>query len=41
MCNLSTLTVVLQLPSCLTAKHANSCEIVRNAVIPIMSGPLR
>jgi len=29
--------VVLELPSCLTAKHANSCEIARNAVIPIMA----
>jgi len=29
--------VVLPLPSCLTAKHANSCEIARNAVIPIMA----
>src|SRR5215813_7770349 len=36
MCNLSTLTVVFPLPSCLTAKQANSCEIARNAVIPIM-----
>jgi hypothetical protein len=30
--------VVLQLPSCLTAKHANSWEIARNAVIPIIAG---
>ena len=29
--------VVLRLPSCLTAKHANSWEIARNAVIPIMA----
>src|SRR6266446_1869828 len=29
--------VVFPLPSCLTAKHANSCEIARNAVIPIMA----
>ena len=29
--------VVFALPSCLTAKHANSCEIARNAVIPIMA----
>ena len=29
--------VVFQLPSYLTAKHANSCEIARNAVIPIMA----
>jgi len=36
MCNLSTLTVVFPLPSCLTAKHTNPCEIARNAVIPIM-----
>ena len=28
--------VVFPLPSCLTAKHANSCEIALNAVIPIM-----
>src|SRR5215470_15933294 len=39
MCKLSTLTVVLELLSCLTAKHANSCEIARNAVIPIMARP--
>ncbi len=30
--------VVFPLPSCLAAKHANSCEIARNAVIPIMAG---
>ena len=29
--------VVFPLPACLTAKHANSCEIARNAVIPIMA----
>src|SRR5258706_2883371 len=29
--------VVFPLLSCLTAKHANSCEIARNAVIPIMA----
>src|SRR5215831_6284732 len=29
--------VVFQLLSCLTAKHANSCGIARNAVIPIMA----
>jgi hypothetical protein len=37
MCNLSTLTVVFPLLSCLTAKHANSCEIARNAIILIMA----
>ena len=36
MCKLSTLTVVFQQPSCLTAKHAHSCETARNAAIPIM-----
>ena len=29
--------VVLRLPSCLNAKHANSCEMARNAVISIMA----
>ena len=29
--------VVFPLPSWLTAKHANSCEVARNAVIPIMA----
>ena len=29
--------VVFPLPSCLTAKHANSCEIARNGVIPVMA----
>ena len=29
--------VVFPLPSCLTAKHANSCEIALNAAIPIMA----
>jgi hypothetical protein len=28
---------VFQLPSCLTAEHANSYDRVRNAVIPIMA----
>jgi hypothetical protein len=32
----STTAVAFPLLSCLTAKHANSCEIARNAVIPIM-----
>ena len=31
--------VVFPLPSCLTAKHANSCDIARNAAIPIMARP--
>ena len=29
--------VVFPLPSCLTAKRANSCEIARNGVIPVMA----
>ena len=32
--------VVFPLPSCLTAKHAKSCDCVRNAVIPIMAGAI-